>query len=122
MEAATDAVETRARPDTVTVEMIAAVPKSTTNAITVWCRGGVPELIEALAQAALSAYVAAYPIGGIAKTQGGQGYLYLDAIAAVVIGSSPEAFDVDFGMGETDVALAYNEVATNTTTFDVRCI
>ncbi len=122
LDAATEAVEAKARPDTVTANVVGAVPKSTAHTITLWCRGGVAELLEELAEDALSSLIAEYPIGGIAKTNGGQGYLYLDAIAAAVIASSPEAFDVDFSAGAADIALAYNEVVTNTTTFDVRVI
>ncbi len=113
-------VEAKARPDTVTAIIAGAIPKATSQTITVWCRGGVADAIEELAEDALAALISTYPIGGIPKAIGGQGYLYTDAIAAAVIGSAPEIFDVDITGG--DIALAYNEVATNTTTFDVRIL
>lgn len=113
-------IEAKARPDSVTVNVLGAVAHPTAKTIRIWARGGTPSLIIANAQRALAEMIAAYPIGGIAKVDGGQGYLYDDAIAATVIRSSPEPFDVDFLVGGGDVPLAPHEVATNTTTFEVR--
>jgi hypothetical protein len=104
----------------VTLEVVGAVQHATSHVVTLWANGGTDTLLKANANRALNAFYASYPIGGIAKTDGGAGYLYLDAISAVIIGSSTEAFDVDFAVGTTDTALADNEVATNTTTITVR--
>jgi hypothetical protein len=120
LDAVEENVEAIARPDTVTATVSGAVPVATTHTITVWARGGVADTIEDNAQAAMAALIATYPIGGISKTQGGQGYLFADQIAATIIASSPEVFDVD-GVGD-DIALEPDEVATNVTTFDVRII
>jgi phage-related baseplate assembly protein len=112
-------VEAIARPDSVTVTVSGATPVATSHEITIWANGGTETIIKANAEKALTAFISAYPIGGLAKSDGGQGYLYADAIAAAVIGSSPEAFDVDFEDG-SDIELDDDEVATNTTTFVVR--
>lgn len=122
MDAVSDAVESTARPDTVTVEISAAVPIETEHSLVLWCRGGSIPVIHARAQAALATLIASWPIGGIAKSEGGQGYLFADAVAAAVVGSSPQAFDVDFDGGAIDIPLAFNEVAVNTTTIDVRLV
>src|SRR5262249_4582667 len=120
LDAVTEAVEERARPDTVTVTVSGAVTHPTAHSIIVWTRGGTVSIITLRAQQALAKFISSYPIGGIAKSPGGVGYLYADAIAATVIGSSPEIYDVDFDGGAVDIPLASNEVATNTTVFDVR--
>jgi phage-related baseplate assembly protein len=122
LDAVEDAIESTARPDTVTVEVSGAEPVETAHSLILWCRGGSIPVIRARAQAALSALIAAWPIGGISKSEGGQGYLFSDAVAAAVVGSSPQAFDVDFVGGAVDIPLAFNEVAINTTTFDVRLV
>jgi phage-related baseplate assembly protein len=120
LDAVTEAIEARARPDTVTVTTSGAVPHPTAHSIIVWCKGGVAATITLRAQQALAKFISTYPIGGIAKSPGGTGYLWSDAIAATVIGSSPEIYDVDFDGGAVDIPLASNEVASNVTTFDVR--
>lgn len=109
-----------ARPDTVKLEVVGAVQHATSHTVTLWANGGAVSILNANAQKSLNAFYAAYPIGGISKTDGGVGYLYLDAISAVLIDSSTEVFDIDFAPGTTDTALADNEVATNTTVIDVR--
>lgn len=120
LDAVREAIELRARADTATATTSGAVPKATAHTIIIWARGGTEAVLRANAQKALATFYARYPIGGLAKTEGGQGYLYADAIAAAVIASSVEAFDVDFVGGAVDTPLAWNEVATNTTTFEVR--
>ncbi len=120
LAAVVTACEKIARPDTVRLDVVGAVQVATTHTVTLWANGGTDTLIASAAQKALASFYATYPIGGIAKTDGGAGKLYLDAIAAVIIGSSAEAFDVDFAPGSADFTLADNEVATNTTTIEVR--
>lgn len=115
-------IERIARPDTVTVLLEGAVPQATAHSIIIWARGGTTALLLARAQKALATMISTYPIGGIPKTEGGTGYLYADRIAATVIGASPEIFDVDFVGGPVDVALGADQVATNTTTFEVRIL
>lgn len=118
LQAVRDSIETYARPDSVTCQVFGASPVATTHTIKVWCRGGTVSLIESRVQAALAAFYSTYPIGGIAKVDGGQGYLYADAIEAAIIGASPEIFDVD-DVGD-DIELDFDQVAVNTTTLDVR--
>lgn len=113
-------VEKVARPDSVTAIVDGAVQVPTSHAVILWAKGGTQSVLLANAQAALAAFYATYPIGGIAKTDGGNGYLYLDRIEAVLIGSSEEVFDVDFEEGSADTLLLFAEVATNTTAIDVR--
>lgn len=115
-------IERIARPDSVTADTLGAVPQATAHSIIVWSRGGTSALLLARAQKALAEMIAAYPIGGIPKTEGGVGYLYADRIAAAVIGSSPEIFDVDFVGGPVDLALGGDQVATNTTNFELRIL
>ncbi len=114
-----EAIERWARPDSVTSIVEGAVQVPTSHSVIVWAQGGTESVIRSRAQAALADFYATYPIGGIAKTDNGHGYLYLDAIAATLIKSSPEVFDVDF-IGGADIPLAHNEVAVNTTTLEVR--
>lgn len=113
--------EAIARPDSVTLIVQGAVQHATTHSITLWANGGASStVLLANAQAALGAFYASYPIGGISKADGLPGYVYLDAIAAVVINSSADVFDVDFEAGATDDMLGSTEVAVNTTTITVR--
>lgn len=118
LAAVVEMIERIARPSSVTSLVSGAVPKPTAHEITLWARGGTEEILRERANLALSAMIASWPIGGINKASGAQGYLFADAIAAALIGSSPEAFDVD-GVG-ADIALDFDEVVTNTTTLDVR--
>lgn len=111
-------IERTARADTVRVEVLAATPVATAHTIVVWARGGNAAIIRQRASAAVATLIATYPIGGISKVDGAPGKLWADRMAAAVISSSPEVFDADLDVG--DIALAANEVATNTSTFDVR--
>lgn len=115
-------VELIARPDTVSVTVSGAVTTPTAHTLILWARRGTEAVLRGNAQKAMATLIANWPIGGIAKTEGGTGYLYASAIEATVIGSSPENFDVDFVGGEIDIPLAANAVPTNTTTFDVRIL
>lgn len=116
--AVTEEIERKARPSSVTSLVSGAVPLPTTHEITLWAKGGTEAILRERAELALSALIASWPIGGVRKTEGGQGYFYADALAAALIGSSPEAFDVD-GVG-SDIAQDFDEVVTNTTTLSVR--
>lgn len=109
-----------ARADAIRLTVSGAIPIATSHVVTLWAKGGTETILQANAQKTLTAFYSTYPIGGLAKSDGGQGYLYLDAISAVIIGSSEEAFDVDFEAGSTDTALDDDEVATNTTAITVR--
>lgn len=118
LDAVREAIHKMARNSTATVTVLGAVPMATSHEVILWANGGTESLLEENAQAALAALISTYPIGGIAKSEGGQGYLYADAIEAALIGSSEEVFDVD-DVGE-DIELDEDEVPTNTTTITVR--
>lgn len=117
------AIETYARPDTVTATLLAAVPVALASTITVWARATpgltAPDLA-LLVSTALSAMIRDCPIGGIAKPPSVQGYLYADAIAGAAKSAHAAIFDVD-GVGG-DLAIAPGEVATLATTLDVRLV
>ena len=108
-------VEKSARPDCVTVVVAGAIPHAISHVVTIWANGGAASVLLANAQAALSLFYSTYPIGGLKKSDGASGYVYLDKVDSVLGNSSPEVFDVDFA-STADVALAWNEVAVNTTT------
>lgn len=115
-------VEKIARPEGVTVVVEGAVVHATAHSVILWAKGGSAALLESQAQAALAAYFADFPIGGQSKADGGPGFLFADAVGAVIINSSQEVFDVDFVGGAVDVPIASNEVAVNTTTLEVRIL
>lgn len=121
LAAVTAACNAMARPDTVTLEVDGASPVAVNKSITVWARGGSTTLLALEVQRGLTQLLSAYPIGGIAKSDGGQGYLYTDAIAAAVIDSDPQIFDVDIS-DETDIPLATNQVPTNSISLTVRIL
>lgn len=112
LTAARASVELLARTDTDTVLLEGAASVVVSKTITIWRRGSDDDTVRAAAFAALETLSATYPIGGIAKFSGGQGYLYTDAISSAVIGAGGGAvFDVDYDV-PTDTPLADNEVPT----------
>lgn len=113
------ACETLAKPDTVTCNVVAATPIASAQALTLWAKGGTTATLLARATAAHAALIATYPIGGIAKTEGGTGYFYADRVASVLISSSPEFFDID---GAADIALTSTDVIVDASTFDLRIL
>lgn len=120
LKAARDSIELLARTDTDTVLLEAASSVTIAKTITVWRRGGDDDTVRAAAFAALETLSATYPIGGISKFAGGQGYLYTDAISSTVIGAGGGVvFDVDYDV-PTDTPLADNEVPTIAATILVR--
>ncbi len=117
-----ESIETYARPDTVTANVIAATPVALSSSITVWARktdGLTATDLSTMVSDAMVTMIASYPIGGIAKPPSTQGYLYADGIAGTAKAVHPAIFDVD---GATDLALAAGEVATLATTIDVRIV
>jgi phage-related baseplate assembly protein len=121
--AVAESIEAVARPDSVTVSVLAATTVPLARTLTVWARrqNGVSSSdISALVNAALIDAIAAYPIGGLPKPPVTQGYLYADFLAGVVKSAHASIYDVD-GTG-SDVALNPGEVATLATTITVRVI
>lgn len=105
-------VDTIARPDATRANVGAASLLPVVRSLTIWARSA-PGLTEAMvkgpADLALLALGRDWPIGGIAKTEGGQGYLFADTVKGVVKASHSAIFDVD-GM-ETDQALGGTQIA-----------
>lgn len=118
--AAREEIERRARTDTDTVEISAAVVVPLTRKIILWTRGGDRAAIRAAALSSVLELVKRHPIGGIAKVPAGQGYLYADAILSAATSVSPTVFDGDFDGAGGDIPLAYNEVAALTSDIEVR--
>lgn len=116
-------IEEVARPDSVTVNVLAASPVAIARNLTVWCRrvdGLTATDIETLVNNALLAEITSYPIGGISKPPATQGYLYADFLAGVVKSAHSSIYDVD-GTG-ADIAISPGQVAVLATTITVRII
>ncbi len=119
----TASIETLARPDTDTVVLNAATPIPLTRALTVWARrtdGVDATTLASLVQSALLDYVTTYPIGGLPKPPGTQGYLYATAIEGVAKSAHPSVFAVD-GVG-SDLLMAAGTVVTLATTITVNIV
>jgi hypothetical protein len=112
------------RPDSVTVNLAAATSVAFTRTIIVWAKrtpgldaAGLSDLVGAK----LVELQRTYPIGGLKKPPSTQGYLYADGVAGAVQAAHPAIFDVDLN-NTADMALAAGEIATLTTTLDVRIV
>jgi hypothetical protein len=118
-----DNVEIIARPDSVTVNVLAATTVPVVRTLTVWARRvdglSVADLTTKVNDALISA-IASYRIGGLPKPPITQGYLYADFIAGVVKSADASIYDVD-GTG-ADVALNPGEVATLATTLVIKIV
>jgi hypothetical protein len=113
-------IQTRAVPDGIdeTTQSAAVVPYGPT--LTVWCvaaPGLVASNVQAAVQAAISAYLQTYPIGGI--TKGSTSALWGSGIDGVCKGANPNIFAVD---GASDLTLIAGQVAGNATTVNVRMV
>lgn len=116
-------VDTIARPDAVRATVGAASSLAVVRSLTIWARSS-PGLTEAMvkgpADLALIALGRDWPIGGIAKVEGGTGYLYADAVKGVVKAAHPAIFDVD-GF-DTDQALGGTQIAGLSISTSVRFV
>jgi phage-related baseplate assembly protein len=114
LQAVIDNIEAKVRPQTVTVIVNAATATPYSTTMTVWALAtpGLDQAtVIAAVQTALTAYIAQYRIGGIAKPPSAQGYLWASGIEGIVKGAHPSIFAVD---GVTaDLALAVGAVATD---------
>lgn len=118
-----ESIETYARPDSVTANVVAATEVPLTRTLTVWAKrtdGVSAEDVKKLVEDALVTEIALYPIGGIPKPPDAQGYLYADFLAGVVKSAHASIYDVD-GAG-ADVALSPGQVATLEATVTVRVV
>ncbi len=116
-----DSIEKWARPDSVTVNVLAATSVTVTRSITVYAtytEGVSATDIKALVEAAITPISKTYPIGGIVKPATTQGYLWANYVEGVIKAAHASIFDVT-GWG-ADVALAAGQVATLSVTVDVR--
>lgn len=115
-------VEAVARPDTVTASVLAVTAVPVTYALTLYAKAtsgiDAPGLV-ALANTALLAAIATYPIGGIPTPPGTQGYLYGEYVEGVVQGAHPSIYLVT---GATDVLLNPGQVATVNVTITARIV
>ncbi|AKV03198.1 baseplate assembly protein, putative [Labilithrix luteola] len=124
LDAVRAGVEAQARPGGTSAVVTGATPVPTTHSITIWCRNAVADTVRARAESAMAAFIATYPIGGIRKEDGAQGYLWSDSIRGALLGDlrvtwGIAAYDLDFA-DDSDIPLAWDEIATNVTTFTVR--
>jgi hypothetical protein len=116
-------IETYARPDTVTANVLGANPVAFSKALTVWAKrhDGVSAVdLATLVGNALTAMVSTYPIGGIAKPPSTQGYLYGTTIEGTAESAHPSIFAID-GVG-SDLAMSPGDVATLATTLTIRIV
>jgi uncharacterized phage protein gp47/JayE len=116
-------IEDVARPDSVTVDVLAVTSVPVTRTLTVWAKrtdGVSASDISTLADAALTSAISTYPIGGIPKPPDTQGYLYASFIEGAAEGAHPSIYDVD-GAG-SDVALSPGQVATLASTITVNIV
>lgn len=107
-------IEANVRPQTVTVVVQSATTANYGPTMTVWAKtapGLSSDTILAAVEDAITAYLATYPIGGLAKPPATQGYLWASGVEGVVKGSHPAIFAVDGITG--DLALATTDVATD---------
>lgn len=123
IDAVKEAVELYARPDSVTANVLAATEVPVSRTLTIWAKridGVSADSLKANVDAALTAELATYPIGGIPKPPATQGYLYADFLSGVCKATHTSIFDVD-GEG-SDVALNPGQVAILTATTEVRLV
>lgn len=123
VDAVTANIEAVARPDTVTVNVIAATPVGLVGSYTVWVKrtdGLSASDVEDQVNDALDAAISLYPIGGIKKPPSTSGYLYGDFIVSTIMSANTAIFDVDGA--DSDILLAAGEVAVLNATLDVRIV
>lgn len=118
-----DRIEEVARPDSVTVTVLAATEVPIARDLTIWAKrtnGVSSDDIKDMVEDALLAAVTEYDIGGIPKPPSSQGYLYADFLAGIAKSAHSSIFDID-GTG-ADIALNPGQVAILTATVSVRIV
>lgn len=119
--AATESIESVARPSGIKVQPLAAVETPFDRLVTIWVQrtnGLDLDAIRTKAGQAIGAGLSTYQIGGIRKPSADQGALYTDYVKGLCK-VHPSVFDVDLS-NETDVILATNAVPTWTGSVQVR--
>lgn len=117
LTAASLAIESLVRPNTVTVYLVNATAVNYSNALTVYAQGlpGITaQSIQQAVETDLTAWMAEYPIGGLATT-GGNG-VFASGINSVVGEANPAIYAVT---GATDLAMTTSQVIDNMTTVTV---
>lgn len=123
VDAVVASVEAIARPDTVTVTVLAATAVPVSKSLTVWAKttaGLDADTLASLVGDELVALGEGYPIGGIKKTGSPNGYLYASKIEAAAGEAHDAIFAID-GVG-SDVLLNPGEVPAITAAITVRFV
>lgn len=122
--AAAASIEALARPDGVTVNVMAATAIPVATSLTLYStgKGGVTaqQLHDAAANALTSAF-SAYAVGGLTKPPSAQGYLFAAYVRGIAMAVDPTLYDVDDG-GAADTALYAGQVAVDDTTVTVQIV
>jgi hypothetical protein len=120
LTAAALAVQDYCRPLGITANVYAVSTVANTNAITVWAQalpGVSAAAIQLAAEAAVTAFIAQYPVGGLSTGSGG--YLFASLIDGIIYGTSPAVFEIT---GTTDNAIGAEQVITDETTITVNVV
>ena len=118
-----DSIDLWARQDIVSVTVQAASTVTAARTVTIWARASVgvsATVIQEAADAALTAAIISYPIGGLSKPPTVGSYLYEDFIKSAMMGSHAAIYEID-GLGP-DIALLSNEIGEITPTYIVRMV
>lgn len=98
-----EAIQTQVVPDGVTAVVRSARPKAIAIGYAVWLRPSVGLTVAELGEgvsAALTAYLATQPIGGSRKVSRGPGFVYVDALGAVIAEAMGLAHLIDLDLIE----------------------
>ena len=120
LTAAATACEALARPNGGTVNVFGVSTVADTDTITVWAQalpGVSATSVKAAADAAVAAYIALYPIGGLATT--GSGYLFASGINGVIKATNGAIYAVT---GTTDRGISAGQVVTDATNIVVNVV
>lgn len=107
------AIHSQVEPLAVTPNVQSATPLSINVVYQLWIADttglDTSEIADAIEERVIE-WLASIPIGGIAKTAGGTGYVYVDALESVIASVFPDALvDVAVATPAADVAVAANE-------------
>lgn len=131
LAAATSSILANARPSATTINVFGVTTVPYTAAITIWVQstpGVTAAQVEAAAESALDAFIAAYPIGGLANADAGTQGLYWSGVSAAAsagAGALAPVFAISYDgspdpTSSADLPLVLGQVATNETTVNVR--
>lgn len=124
LAAAAASIENLARPDGVTVNVLAASTVPVTTALTLYSTGAnavTAATLQAAAETALTNAFAVYAIGGRTKPPSLQGYLFAAYVRGIAMAVDASIYDVVDG-GAADTALAAGQVAIDDTAVSVQIV